>query len=403
MTRLTDEELGALLASDETDRVERKERLAGDAPTKIREAICAFANDLAGHGAPGVVIVGLTDDGRPANVPITDELLRRLADMRDDGQILPRPTMTVQKRVVRGAEVAVIIVSPSDAPPVRYSGRIWIRVGPRWAIASEQDERILNERRRFRDLPFDLHPVMSAPLTALQRALFEHDYLPSAYAPDILEANGRSYEERLASLRMIESLASPVPTALGLLVLSARPRDYIPGAYVQFLRIQGTTLADPVVDEAAIDGPLRELIRRVDDKLSAHIRIAVNLTSGPVEKRTADYPRAALEQVARNAIMHRAYEATNAPVRLTWFDDRVTVTSPGGPYGVVTRENFGRPGVADYRNPNLAEAMRTLGFVQRFGVGIATAQRALADNGNPPLEWEISDRLIEITIRRRAA
>jgi len=78
------------------------------------------------------------------------------------------------------------------------------------------------------------------------------------------------------------------------------------------------------------------------------------------------------------APMHR-YEATNAPVRVYWFDDRIEIHNPGGPFGSVTQENFGRPGVTDYRNPNLAEALRALGFVQRFGAGIAIARRALCD------------------------
>ncbi len=63
--RLSDEELAALAADLESDRIERKQSLAGDAPTKIREAICAFANDLPRHGLdrPGVVLVGLNDPG----------------------------------------------------------------------------------------------------------------------------------------------------------------------------------------------------------------------------------------------------------------------------------------------------------------------------------------------------
>mgnify|MGYP000894977982 CR=1 FL=1 len=44
--------------------------------------------------------------------------------------------MTVQKRLLRGAEMAVVAVEPSDMPPVKYDGRIWIRIGPRHAIAN---------------------------------------------------------------------------------------------------------------------------------------------------------------------------------------------------------------------------------------------------------------------------
>lgn len=72
-----------------------------------------------------------------------------------------------------------------------------------------------------------------------------------------------------------------------------------------------------------------------------------------------------------------------------WYDDRIEVVSPGGPYGAVTPETFGQPGVVDYRNPNLAEALRVLGFVQRFGFGIPTARRKLEKNGSPPLQFEV--------------
>lgn len=48
-----------------------------------------------------------------------------------------------------------------------------------------------------------------------------------------------------------------------------------------------------------------------------------------------------------------------------------------GPFGQSTPSNFGQPGVTDYRNPNLAEVMKNLGYVQRFGLGIAIAKKNL--------------------------
>jgi ATP-dependent DNA helicase RecG len=107
----------------------------------------------------------------------------------------------------------------------------------------------------------------------------------------------------------------------------------------------------------------------------------------------------ALQQLARNAVMHRTYEGTNAPVKIYWFDDRIEIINPGGPYGTVTIENFGKPGNADYRNPNLAGVMKVLGFAQRFGFGIADARKALLENGNPPLEYQVEPTIVLATIR----
>jgi ATP-dependent DNA helicase RecG len=57
--------------------------------------------------------------------------------------------------------------------------------------------------------------------------------------------------------------------------------------------------------------------------------------------------------------------------------------------------------MVDYRNPLLAEAMKVLGLVQRFGVGIATARALLQQNGNPPLAFDVQPTHVRCTVRRR--
>ncbi|MGH9660820.1 MAG: ATP-binding protein [Bryobacteraceae bacterium] len=397
---MTDTELESLLADLESDRTERKAGLSDRG--KIREAICAFANDLPNYQAPGVLFVGANDDGSPSGLAITDELMRSLADMRSDGNIVPFPSLTVQKRRLRGAEMVVVSVQPSDAPPVRVRGRVWIRVGPRRDIASLKEERRLSERRRSRDLPFDLQVMTAAVLDDLDLDLFRRTYLPASVAPEIIEDNQRSVEQQLKSLRLARSADGPaVPTALGLLVLGRDPRAFVPGAYAQFVRFDGTLLTDAVRDAAEVSGPLPELIRNLEERLEAHLETGREFVTSRIDVARPDYPVVALQQLARNAILHRTYEGTHAPIRIQWFSDRVEILSPGGPFGLVTKRNFGQPGVTDYRNPHLAEAMRNLGYVQNFGVGIALARKELQRNSNPELEFQVEDTQVLAIIRRR--
>jgi ATP-dependent DNA helicase RecG len=399
MTPLTDSELEKLLCDLESDRAERKESWTGDVPEKSCQAICAFANDLPNRQLPGVLFIGVDDDGTPTDLIISDQLLQNLAQVKNNGNILPPPTMTVEKRVLKGTEVGVVTVWPCDTPPVRYKGRIWIRNGPTRSIATAQDERLLNEKRRFGDKHFESWPVSGSTLGDLSRSLFENEYLPQAVAPDLLAANGRSYEERLASCGMIASVDAPTPTALGLLTIGLSPRSWIPGDYIQFLRIRGTELTDPVVDESEISGTIGDMLRRLDDKLTAHLTTSVNFTHQNTEVRNSPYPLAAIQQLARNAVMHRTYENTASPVRVHWFDDRIEIINPGGPYGGITRENFGKPGRTDYRNPQLASAFKVLGYAQRFGMGIQIARDTLKKNGNPPPEFDIEQNFICAIIR----
>jgi ATP-dependent DNA helicase RecG len=148
-------------------------------------------------------------------------------------------------------------------------------------------------------------------------------------------------------------------------------------------------------------GSLSDLLTETDDLLKNSIQSLADFTTSAVEVRTPDYPIVALQQILRNAILHRTYENTNAPVRLYWFNDRVEVQNPGGPYGQVTKGNFGQPNSNDYRNPNLAAVMKELGYVQRFGVGIALARSEMKKNGNPPPEFQVEDSHVAVILRRK--
>lgn len=399
MQRYSTSELEELLAGGESDLVEFKQAWKNKAPEKGTEAICAFANDLVNHNRPGVLFVGVQDDGTPCGLPIDDRLLRTLAGIKTDGKILPPPTLLAEKRTLKGVAVAVVTVWPADSPPVRYDGRICVRSGPRRGVATAQDERILNEKRRFQDQPFDSQPCHSATRADLDLAWYRETYLPTAVAADLLEDNGRTLDEQLASTRMILSPDETTPTHLGVLTLANQPTDFLPGAYVQFLKLDGPTLADDVLDEAAFTGRVTDVIRAVEDKLSSHNRTMVEFRSQATERRTQLYPHAAIIQLFRNAVMHRTYEHDNTPVRVTWYSDRIEIISPGGPVGMVTRETFGNPGLTGYRNPNLAGFLRDMGFAQRFGAGITIARRECERNGNPPPEFDVQNQVVCATLK----
>ncbi|MBF0098889.1 MAG: hypothetical protein HQM04_06390 [Magnetococcales bacterium] len=72
-----------------------------------------------------------------------------------------------------------------------------------------------------------------------------------------------------------------------------------------------------------------------------------------------------------------------------------------GPFGQVTVDNFGTPGITDYRNANVAATMKDLGYVQRFGLGLPTVRKTLQENNNPPPEFVIQPNHLLVTIWKR--
>jgi ATP-dependent DNA helicase RecG len=258
---------------------------------------------------------------------------------------------------------------------------------------------VLAERRRGWDGPFDQRSVSGARLDELDLRFFAEEYLPNAVTPEVLRENGRSLPEQLAALH----LASPdgVPNVAGMLILGREPTTYLPGAYVQFLQIDGVELTDPIIDRKELSGPLPSVLRRMDEITSARIRVATTVTGTTVERRTPNYPMEAMQQLLRNAVMHRNYETSNAPVQWYWFSDRIEIHNPGGLYGRATEATFGQPGSNDYRNPTIAGALHVLGFVQRFGLGVPLARKACRENGNPDPEFLFGATSFGAVVRAR--
>ncbi|WP_019699879.1 RNA-binding domain-containing protein [Paracidovorax oryzae] len=394
----SDAQLLALLAEPESLVLERKESFDKD---KVCKTVCAFANDLARNRQPGVLFIGVRDDGTVVGVQADDRLRLSIDQITSDARIQPLPSVTVRVLSVNGLSVVAIVVHPSALPPVRFDGRAWVRMSASNRQAHREDERVLDEVRRTNaGRPFDSEAIPSASVDDLDLRYFKETYLPSALAPDVLAANGRSTEEQLATTRMALGIAPCLPTVTGLLTLGLSPQDFLAGAYVQFIRYAGTEQGSDIEDQEKITGTLETMILETERRLKAHIRTSLRILGVDREVAAPDYPLAALQQLFRNAVLHRTYEGTNAPVRVYWFDDRIEIWNPGGPYGIVTPENFGEPYITDYRNPSIAEVLAHLDFVQRFGFGIQSARKVLQDNGNPPPEFRVEQGFVLVTVRK---
>jgi ATP-dependent DNA helicase RecG len=101
-------------------------------------------------------------------------------------------------------------------------------------------------------------------------------------------------------------------------------------------------------------------------------------------KYVSSYPLRAVKELLFNAVIHKNYQS-NAPIKFYEFSDRIEISNAGGLYGKALPENF--PNENDYRNPALSEAVKNLGFVNGFNVGVEAAITALGKNGSPAPEF----------------
>jgi ATP-dependent DNA helicase RecG len=240
---ITREEIPALLKSTETYRVERT--VSTGNIDKFCEAICAFANDLPDSRKKGYLVIGANDDGTLFGLKVDDALLKKISGIRSDGNILPLPVMSVDKFEYPEGDLLVAEVSPSLIPPVRYRGRVFVRVGPRRDIASEAEERLLTERRTAYMATFDATPCLGSTLDDLNLDHIKNTYLPAVVDAEVLAQDNRDIKEQLASVCLYDR-THDCPTYAALILFGKNPRYYMPGAYVQYVRFEGKEKGETV-------------------------------------------------------------------------------------------------------------------------------------------------------------
>ena len=378
-------EVQELLQSTETYRVERT--ISTGDMDKFQEAICAFSNDLPNSKKNGYLIIGAHDDGTLSGLKVDDALMKKIAAIRSDGNILPLPIMSVERFEFPDGDLLVAEVSPSLLPPVRYRGRTFVRIGPRRDIATEAEERILLERRTSYMATFDAMPCLGATINDIDVNYIKQDYLPQVIDTEVLASDKRDIKEQLASIHLYD-LTHDCPTNAAIILFGNNPRHFLPGFYIQYVRFAGKAIGGQVLNEKRFQGPLYRLLSELELFVSNAI-----ITQRPVaislfrEKAVINYPNNALRELLMNACMHRDYQS-NMPVRLYQFDDHIEIMNAGGLYGEARPENF--PTVNDYRNPIIAEAMKEMKYVNMFNQGIRRVQEMLRDNNNEEAVFDVS-------------
>jgi len=211
--------------------------------------------------------------------------------------------------------------------------------------------------------------------------------LTKAVSQEVLESETRPIEEQLAALGMFD-LDDKCPTFAGLMLFGRNPRRFMPGAYVQYVCFEGIDKTSNILNEREFSENYCELLPKLESLLEMSVIKQYPVPATVLrEDMVKNYPYWAIRELLMNGCMHRDLQS-NTPLRFYEFSDHLEITNAGGLYGNARPENF--PKINDYRNPIIAGAMKTLGYVNKYNRGIGQVQKELSENGNPKAEFDVN-------------
>ena len=175
-----------------------------------------------------------------------------------------------------------------------------------------------------------------------------------------------------------------------MLLFGRDPQRFIPGLISLFSIYPGRDRSDIHAERHELVGTVVEQSRRLNELLDVQSFTTFD-KSNQTGPNSVKYPKRALYEATGNALAHRDYEEID-PTRVTVFEDRIEILSPGSlPFGVNVDKFRAGEAAPRWRNQALAWFFNRLQIAQAEGQGIPTILRAMREEGCPPPLFDVDD------------
>lgn len=375
--RATEIELQLGLGEDSNWEFKQVE-FAGNLPTRPTrtdwaDEIAAFANTIG-----GTLVAGVADDGTViglshAQLAHLDAHLKEICSDTIKPQVRIR-THRVQLSNGRNVLLAEI---PEGGHVHDSPGGSYVRVGAsRHRMADDERFRLAQRRSQARNLRFDARPMPNSGFRTLSEALWK----PLLSAEDATEPEAALRKQALLLLDEFGVLRASVA---GILLCTHEPEQWLPNATITATRYLGRDQASRQVEAEEITGPLNTQIARAVDFAVRNMQVVAR--KDPARSNMPQYSDKALFEALVNAVAHRDYSVRGGGIRLSMFDDRLEIRSPGSLPNNLTADSMAcRQSV---RNEILASALSRMPvrgthgsedrvyFMERRGDGVPIIRR----------------------------
>ena len=369
----------SLLTLNEGKTLEFKRDLSS--PKNLLKTLVAFANT-----AGGKVIVGVDDSTRePVGItsPLDEE--ERLGNLIADS-ISPRLVPNIEMITIADQTLLIVEVFVSNARPhyLRSEGSekgVYVRLG---SSNRQADVQLIAELSRSREgIVFDEMPMAELSIADLDRVVAQQWF-----------GDRRKLDEAgLITLKLLrQEQGKLVPTRGAVLLFGINRTFHFPDAWVQCGRFLGQDKA-AIFDHIELDQPLPQMVESILLFLKKHGMRGADFSE--IQRRDVwNIPLGILREGVINALVHTDYSQRGAPIRVTFFDDRIEIENPGILLPGMTIEDM-KGGISKIRNPVIARVFRELNLIEQWGSGVRRMFREAEDLKLPAPE------IMEVGLRMR--
>lgn len=394
------EELGLLLRQERGqffDLISAYEYKKGGTRTKSSEALAReVVRLLAGmaNADGGTLLIGVEPDKSVTGIPWSREEIQAL--IQAPQELLIPPLNALCQRISLGNLLLLKFEVGSGLEVHRVAGgRAFYRIATENPLLPPDQIQSLKDAKR--SFSYERQVVLNALWEDLDTEAIEAFVGKIQDRRDPKVALGQTYH------LIDNSLGKPALTMASLLLFAKDPSRWHPRCGIDFVKYEGTERQHGaslnIIKRIRFDAPLFCLIDEAVGRIKEHIRERTILHDLFFRERL-EYPMFAWQEALVNAVAHRDYSLTGAPVEIWMFDDRIEVRSPGLPPSPVTLDQLRQQKKVHFsRNPFLVRVLADLGYLREMGEGIPRMFQEMEDSALRPPEFSTEGFFFIVTLR----
>ena len=357
---------------------------------EIAKHISAFANS-----AGGKLVIGIEDDG---------EVTGFKRDGARDIENFERAALTTctPTPIVRRDRIHVVNSSGEDDLILVLD----IEASTSHSVARASDDEVFL-RQNDRSVRLNREQVLALEYDKGQR-VFEDELVEDSSLDDVDHEVLDRYKEILGTdapdeqvLRSRRFMRDGRLTVAGALLFAQDPSAMMPQARVRVLRYDGVKMETGerlnITKERFFCGPLPKVIQGAYELISSMLREFQFLGSDGKFQTVPEYPEFAWFEGLVNAVTHRDYSFRGDYIRVSMFDDRLEIVSPGALPNIVTLDNMRTTRYS--RNPRVARTLVEFGWVRELNEGVKRIYTEMQDSLlNDPVYAEPDGTKVQLTL-----
>ena len=195
-------------------------------------------------------------------------------------------------------------------------------------------------------------------------------------------------------------------TNAAVLLFSKNIQQFYPNCRIRFVRYDGNAeqvgVNINIIKDVNIEYPILRIIDKTKEFIITQLRefTSLDLNTGRFQN-VPEYPEFSWLEGIVNAVTHREYGMAGSYIKITMFDDRLEIQSPGRLPNIVSVENIQTTRYS--RNPRIARVLTEFGWVRELNEGVKRIFSDMKDFYLSPPEYSEPEQTVKLILKNNIA